>query len=190
MGYGYVIKRGWTQITSGRLWDLYMEVFNEAKRQDFWNKAAPMLFTRKSIQTLGMCANRRQPDGTYLSSIVISEVLLTLSDDKIRETLVHEFAHACRPKDGHGYFWYVLCGRLGAKWGYQASRTSDDEEVLAAFASIEKYANKYRYELYCPTCGATWKYKCKCQAVLHPSRYQCKKDKTKLLSREIIKEAL
>lgn len=185
----YVVRKGWKPITSGHIYDLYIEIMDRARVAGHWPayKPYPPLYSRKSCSTLGVCTtNWEKLTSEPHSTICLSEVLFNFSDNQIRKTICHEVAHAAFPRDHHGYYWYTLANFLGGPWGLIASRVNDDEELNKALIALEKTAGKYKYELYCPTCGATWKYKCKCAAVQNPSRYRCTKDKTKLLSRAIV----
>lgn len=44
-----------------------------------------------------------------------------LSEDKVRDTILHEIAHALTPGDGHGYRWKAMCRKIGAN----PNRTAD-----------------------------------------------------------------
>lgn len=181
-----IVKRGWTGITSGRMYNLYVEVINHAKELNLWpqGKTIPLLFTRKSIGTFGACFNSRNEDGSYDCSIVLNELLGGFSDDQIRKTIVHEVAHAIHPRDDHGYHWWNTANTIGKKWGYKVERLCNDKQLNDALNKHKK-PRVYKYELYCPVCGASWKYQRMCDAVRHPQRYQCWSDKSLLCSREI-----
>lgn len=70
---------------------------------------------------------------------------LTLDNDfkEVRDTLLHEFAHALDKNDGssnpHGDNWKDIATKLGAR----AETKFDDSKVKVA----------YKYQLICPKCG-------------------------------------
>jgi predicted SprT family Zn-dependent metalloprotease len=48
--------------------------------------------------------------------ITLSRPLTLLNDEpEVRDTLLHEIAHALEPTDGHGPRWRAACVRVGAK---------------------------------------------------------------------------
>lgn len=183
----YEIKRNWKCIDSGRVYNLFLEVMERAVAVGLWpkEKRYPLLFSRTSVRVLGTCYTNRRADGYTYSSIVLTAELFNFSDDHIRKVIVHEVAHACTPYTRHGFEWRYAAHLLAAKWGYRIERLESDSEINLAMSNLRKTVSQYKYELYCPVCGATWKYKCNCQAVQNPQRYQCSKDKVKLLSRKI-----
>jgi predicted SprT family Zn-dependent metalloprotease len=63
--------------------------------------------------------------------------------DEVRETLLHEIAHALTPGDGHGEKWKAMCRKLGIR----AKRcfTADEVKLPARRAS--------RMEIGCVTCA-------------------------------------
>lgn len=65
---------------------------------------------------IGAMHYRRVGDLTIPVKITLSRhyaVLLTM--DEIRETMLHEIAHALAPGDGHGYLWQRKARELGVK---------------------------------------------------------------------------
>ncbi len=76
--------------------------------------------------------------------ITLSRPLTLLnSDAQVRDTILHEIAHALAPKDGHGARWKAACRKLGAK----PVRCFNDKEVVAP---ARKPA---RYQIGCGRCG-------------------------------------
>ena len=187
----YTVKRGWREVTDGPIYDLFMEVIEEAMNIDLipsTTKELPRLFIHKSVRALGTCYNHRNPDGSYSTSILLSEYILDCPKEKVRKTIVHEIGHMLAPGDKHGYYWYAKTNRLGRKWGYTASRLEHDEEMNNAMNAARKAANEvaYKYELVCPKCGAVCgRYKHMCKAVQYPQQWRHSKCGTALIAREI-----
>ena len=185
----YPKRRGWKAVTGGRMYGLYDEVMECARELGLWkSQTAPHLYTRKSAQSFGSCFNRKNADGGDDVAIVMNELLLNYSDDQIREVIVHEVAHAICLGHHHDKVWKKTANALGKKWGYKIERQCHDAELNAAIYKLKAAPRPYRYELYCPVCGKTWKYRRVCQAVRHPEKYWCSKDKTTLRARKITNE--
>jgi predicted SprT family Zn-dependent metalloprotease len=76
--------------------------------------------------------------------ITLSRSLTFLNDiDEVRDTILHEIAHALCPKDGHGARWREACRRIGAK----PVRCYTDQNVV----SPPRAAARYRFG--CPRCN-------------------------------------
>lgn len=87
-------------------------------------------------------AKRRFGCCNYSNSVIsLSRHLTRLNDeDEVRDTLLHEIAHALTPGDGHGRKWKAKCLEIGAK----PERCYQAEEVEQTLAP---------YYLYCKHCG-------------------------------------
>lgn len=188
----YIVKRGWKEITEGRIYNLFMEVLEEAMDLGLLDRGHvagfPRLFIHKSIRSLGTCWSRKNPDGTYHISILLSDYILGCEDDKVRSVIVHEVGHMVAPGEKHGYLWYVRTNRLGAKWGYTASRLEQDETLNGAMYAARAAVNKnpFRYELVCPKCNTVCgRYRSMCDAVKRPYRWNHKTCGTTLISRAV-----
>lgn len=74
-------------------------------------------------------ARRRFGCCRYRSKVIsLSRPLTLLNDDvQIRDTILHEIAHALTPGDGHGARWRAACVRVGAR----PQRCYGDHEVAA-----------------------------------------------------------
>lgn len=76
--------------------------------------------------------------------ITLSRPLTLLNDDRqVRDTILHEIAHALTPGDGHGRKWRQTCARIGA----QPTRCYDDKAVRSPPRAAAKYL------LGCGTCN-------------------------------------
>ena len=69
----------------------------------------------------GSCQPRRK-------LITLSRPLTLLNDEaQVRDTILHEIAHALTPGDGHGPRWRAKCREIGAN----PKRTYGDDEVVS-----------------------------------------------------------
>src|SRR4051812_20322172 len=60
--------------------------------------------------------------------ITLSRPLTLLNTlDEVRDTILHEIAHALCPKDGHGARWRAICRKIGAK----PMRCYNDAQVVS-----------------------------------------------------------
>lgn len=181
----YPVHKGWKPVKSGRLYNLYEEVMENAQALGYWKEpTVPPLFTRKCTRSFGSCFDK-EVNGVAEIAIVLNEMLLDYSDDQIRAVIVHEVAHAICLKHNHDNVWKRTANTLGKKWGYKVERHCKDSELNEAIFKLKDERRPYKYELYCPVCGKTYKYRRMCEAVRHPDKYWCRKDKVSLRSRKI-----
>jgi predicted SprT family Zn-dependent metalloprotease len=84
-------------------------------------------------------ARRRFGCCKYRAKLITLSRPLTLLNpvDQVRDTLLHEIAHALTPGDGHGAKWRAACVRLGAR----PKRCYGEQEVVAP----PRRAAAYRY---------------------------------------------
>jgi len=76
--------------------------------------------------------------------ITLSRPLVLLNDvQQVRDTILHEIAHALTPGDGHGAKWRRKCAEIGAN----PKRCYDDTTVV----SPARAPAPFRYG--CQTCG-------------------------------------
>jgi len=85
----------------------------------------------------GSCRPRRR-------LITLSRPLAFLNEEaQVRDTILHEIAHALTPGDGHGRNWKRKCIEIGA----EPRRCYGDEEVVSPPRRVA------RYEIGCGRCG-------------------------------------
>lgn len=101
--------------------------------------------------------------------ISLSKYLVSANDEKqVRDTILHEIAHALTPGHGHDYVWKQKCIEIGAKPERCYSSKDVNTETVKATA---------RYQATCGGCGIVhvkhrmtstmWnqkKWACKCQS--------------------------
>jgi predicted SprT family Zn-dependent metalloprotease len=84
----------------------------------------------------GSCQPRRK-------RITLSRTLTLLNaEPEVRDTILHEIAHALTPDDHHGPRWRAMCLRLGAK----PKRCYTDDTV------VSPPRRAARWEIGCPRC--------------------------------------
>lgn len=93
-------------------------------------------------------------------TITLSRSLTLLNGpDEVRDTILHEIAHALTPRDGHGPKWRQMCLRIGAR--PQRCFSSDTVKMPSQ--------RPCQYEMGCTHCD-WWADRRR----LTPSRYRCK----------------
>jgi predicted SprT family Zn-dependent metalloprotease len=76
--------------------------------------------------------------------ITLSKPLTFLNpESQVRDTILHEIAHALTPGDGHGQRWKAMCRQIGAN----PQRCYDEGEVIAP------PRDRPRYRMGCTRCG-------------------------------------
>ena len=76
--------------------------------------------------------------------ITLSRHLTFLNtEEQVRDTILHEIAHALCPRDGHGAAWKEMCRRIGAK----PERCYQSEDV------VTPPRRPAPWKIGCPRCG-------------------------------------
>lgn len=186
-------KRTHKDITDNQIIKIWQEVKEEAKRlyPHYFEDCEPELYQDGSYRHLGLCSQSYSNSGERnVDRIKQTRCIITISSnlgqdyDQIRKTLCHELGHFVAPKEHHSYLWKARADKIGTRWNIVNERLTDNETFNAARAEIKK-SIEYKYRVYCPKCGAEWKYKSNCGIVKSPSRYCCSACKTNLKSEKI-----
>lgn len=190
-------KRTHKDITDERILEIWEEVKREAKRlypQHFEN-CEPELYQDSSYSHLGLCSqsfsNTRERS---VDKIKQTRCIITISSnlgqdyEQIRKTICHELGHFVAPREKHSHLWKVRADKIGAHWGIKCERVTDNETFNAASKEARKEVESktaYKYRVYCPQCGAEWKYKSNCGIIQNPYSYRCGTCKASLKSEKI-----
>lgn len=87
--------------------------------------------------------------------IEISQWVMQLNDDIIKNTIMHEIIH-CFPKcNNHGVIFKKYASTINEKLGYNITRLGNSKEDLKK-SNIEykdKEIEKYKYKIICKNCG-------------------------------------
>lgn len=177
-------KRTHKDITDKHILEIWEEVRAEAKSlyPHFFEQCEPELYQDSSYSHLGLCSQSyKNPRERVVDKIKQTRCIITISSnlgqdyDQIRKTLCHELGHFVAPKNHHDHIWKVRTNKIGARWGYEAERCTNNETFNSAANQIRasKNSNDYKYVVYCPECNHEWKYKTACKIVKSPGRYLC-----------------
>lgn len=83
-----------------------------------------------AVGRLGACDYRKR-------MILLSEPQLTRADERVvRDTILHEIAHALAPLDGHGAVWRATARRIGAKPQASTREGADLRGELAPWVGV------------------------------------------------------
>lgn len=188
-------KRTHKDITDKRILEIWEEAKAEAKKlyPHHFENCEPELYQDSSYSHLGLCSQSyTNPREKNVDKIQQSRCIITISSclgqdyDQIRKTICHELGHFVSPKAHHNYLWKARANRIGERWGYEMSRCTNNDTFNKAAQQIRaERSSEDKYRVYCPECGAEWKYKTRCQIVQNPSRWRCNKCKVNLKSEKI-----
>lgn len=96
--------------------------------------------------SFGLCSYGRKT--IELSSYLTVE----MTDKGIKDTIIHEIAHALTPGHNHDYFWKRKCIELGGD-GERCGNYNKFKDGKAS--EKEVYSRISKYTLTCPCCGYT-----------------------------------
>jgi len=99
--------------------------------------------TNKRKRAFGVCNYTHQ-------KIELSEFLIPhMTDEAIKDTIIHEIAHALTRGHNHDYVWRRKCIELGGN----GHRVGGDEKYKNASESRQIIEKSAKYTLTCPVCG-------------------------------------
>lgn len=90
----------------------------------------------RAKQRAGACFYRRKMITLSIHYVTKNEL------DDVKDTILHEIAHALTPGDHHGFLWQAACRRIGAK----PQRCCGNHVAMP----------EGRYKATCNTCGMTF----------------------------------
>ena len=118
----------------------------------------------RAKKRFGQC---KKVPGQYDYEIEINHLLLSVTKEKLMNTLVHEILHSCKGCMNHGKTWANYANIMNHKFGYDISRTSSYEKI-----GIERPEAKYVIE--CQGCGNQFYRQVKSKLITHTNQYRCK----------------
>lgn len=116
---------------------------------------------------LGQCRYDKREIGISRDYLIHGNV------DMVRDTILHEIAHALTPGDNHGWRWQRKCLEIGAN----PRRTKDEGELGEALRKVRKKSAKY--VLGCASCSI--EYPVFRALKYNPEEYRCSKCRGKLV---------
>lgn len=126
----------------------------------------------------------KRMNGRYKFHIEFSpETLKSTVEKSVKETMMHEVLHCAKDGFKHTGSWKRYANMVNERYGYNVKRLDSYEDK--GMERPEVKMSIYKYEMYCPVCGASWKYKTLCEAIRRPSRYKCCRCHEDLKSRKL-----
>ncbi len=118
--------------------------------------ALPIKISKRGVKRYGSCRWQMRNGTVYPVSITISDFILDC-EEGFWDTIRHEYAHALVAlrtgrKHGHDGVWKAACKEIGC----EPSRLVHQEDAHAF--SVERRAQRERYEVYCRCCLRRWRY--------------------------------
>ena len=185
-------KRTYKDVTDQRILDIWEEVKEEARSlyPHHFDFCEPELYQDNSYAHLGLCVQEiANPSVKIVDKIMQNRCIILVSAklgqdyDQIRRTLCHELGHFVAPRENHSYLWETRANKIGQRWGCKASRCTSNKTFNDAARQAReqrKQNTEYKYRVYCPDCGAEWKYKSNCKVVQRFDKYRCSRCKSSL----------
>ena len=136
-----------------KLTQLYNECINELKTINIdvtKNKSIEIKINTRSKKRYGCC--KKISNEKY--QIEISQWVMDLKEEIIKNTIIHELIH-CMPKcNNHGEYFKNYAKNINEKLGYNISRTGNKQKDFEK-SNIE-YNEKpiqYKYQIICENCN-------------------------------------
>ena len=156
-------------------------------------------FSNRKLKRYGCCKNENPDKSTAYRvkrkiyyrkfnthHIEISDWLMDLNDDIIKNTIVHELIHCMPDCNNHGKDFKRYAQYINLKLGYNISRVGNKEEDYKKsnieFSEVEKKP-KFNYKITCLSCGYTF-YRMRLQRNF-TRKYRCGKGRGKLIIADI-----
>lgn len=158
-----------------RLQKLKEEAIKKCKETNIpIDTTAQVKINTRAKKRYGVCRKR---NGKFI--IEISKFLFDSTDDKIIQTVLHEYLHTCKNCFDHGSQWKRYADILNKKYGYNISRTNSRTDM--GLKSLE--ANDFKYILKCsnPNCDVCIKRMKLTKTIKYYNSYKCGKCGSKLI---------
>lgn len=170
-------KRGWSVMGTeyDELQKMFWEEIHYAQTRKIWPENVDNVgfYLRSSVKTVASCSWHKYTDGMVdIGFAFNAEVVKKIPLAKLRETVIHEVAHACSIGDGHGFKWKKMYCMLGERWGYDNPTRLEKDAAINAVVREYK-TSKAKYLVRCPACGTTWKYTRATACVQRPQAFRC-----------------
>lgn len=130
------------------------------------DEKATVKINTRAKKRYGVCRKR---NSKFI--IEISYFLFESTDQKIEQTVLHEFLHTCPVCFNHGRVWNNHAYTINKKYGFNIDRTNSREDMgLEAFTNDD-----YKYILKCsnPECKNTIKRMKMSKTIKYYTRYRC-----------------
>lgn len=145
-----LVKRGWKPCTNPKVCKIFKEVVAECRKKFPHSNISGLdetLYVRSYAHSYGKCAYGIVC-GKVLSAIVVDKGLIAMKNERdIRNTIIHEVAHAAAPlRAHHNSEWKHIGDTIGKKWGMSVQRVGEKKALQ----------RPPLYILQCCKCGAKW----------------------------------
>ena len=141
------------------------------------DKSAKVIINSRTTKRYGCC--KKKSDGFVIE---ISKFLFETTDEKILQTLLHEYIHTCKDCLDHKAKWKEYASVLNKKYGYSITRVNTRSEMgLPPRPKLE-----YKYILECsnPKCKMNVKRMKMTKVIKHYDKYLCGKCGSKFIRKK------
>jgi predicted SprT family Zn-dependent metalloprotease len=138
------------------------------------DKTSKIKINTRAKKRYGLCSKK---NGMY--TIEISKFLFESTDEKIMQTILHEYLHTCKNCLNHGKQWKQYADILNKKHGYKISRTNSRTEM----GLEDLNTSDFKYILRCsnPSCNVCVKRMKLTKTIKYYNSYRCGKCGSKLV---------
>ena len=163
-----------------RISNLYKEVVKDAVRAGLpydEKKVYSTIQINNRTTAVGMCKYTRSMD---MYTIFFSSYFIDISDDKVKNTLMHELIHTLPNCMNHKEPFKRYMRRInyasGLSMEYHVATRNDDNEVIRACKNRQRqeYSKCETVRIVCG-CGCKFVFKKSQKVAKHPEQYQCRK---------------